>query len=80
MDKYIIRMILDDFEKKFNISVQIVYDSRTSIMKSNPEFKIGNSAAAFQDNNSKTIYLFSDTIEKIRKKIILINLVKMIMD
>lgn len=68
MDKYIIRMILDDFEKNFNLPVQIVYDSRTSIMKSNPEFKIGNSAAAFQDNNSKTIYLFSDTIEKIRKK------------
>ena len=52
MDKYIIRMILDDFEKNFNLPVQIVYDSRTSIMKSNPEFKIGNSAAAFQDNNS----------------------------
>lgn len=68
MDKYIIRMILNDFEKNFNLPVQIVYDSRTSIMKSNPEFKIGDSAAAFQDNNSKTIYIFSDTIEKIRKK------------
>lgn len=68
MDKYIIRMILNDFEKNFNLPVQIVYDSRTSIMKSNPEFKIGDSAAAFQDNDSKTIYIFSDTIEKIRKK------------
>ena len=61
-------MILNDFEKNFNLPVQIVYDSRTSIMKSNPEFKIGDSAAAFQDNDSKTIYIFSDTIEKIRKK------------
>ena len=68
MDNYIIRMILDDFEKNFNISVQIVYDSRKNIMKSNPKFKIGNSAAGFQDTNSKTIYLFSDVIEKIRNK------------
>lgn len=68
MDNYIIRMILDDFEKNFNISAQIVYDSRTNIMKSNPGFKIGNSAAGFQDTNSKTIYLFSDVIEKIRNK------------
>lgn len=68
MDNYIIRMILDDFEKNFNISVQIVYDSRKNIMRSNPKFKIGNSAAGFQDTNSKTIYLFSDVIEKIRNK------------
>lgn len=68
MDNYIIRMILDDFEKNFNISVQIVYDSRKNIMRSNPKFKIRNSAAGFQDTNSKTIYLFSDVIEKIRNK------------
>ena len=68
MDNYIIRMILDDFEKNFNISAQIVYDSRMNIMKSNPGFKIGNSAAGFQDTKSKTIYLFSDVIEKIRNK------------
>lgn len=68
MDNYIIRIILDDFEKNVNISAQIVYDSRTNIMKSNPGFKIGNSAAGFQDTNSKTIYLFSDVIEKIRNK------------
>ena len=61
-------MILDDFEKNFNISAQIVYDSKTNIIKSNPEFKIGNSAAGFQDTNSKTIYFFSDVIEKIRNK------------
>lgn len=68
MENYILRMILDDFERSFNISAQIVYDSRTNIMKSNPEFKIGSSAGGFQDINSKTIYLFSDVIEKIRNK------------
>lgn len=68
MDNYILRMILDDFERSFNISAKIVYDSSTNIMRNNPEFKIGNSAAGFQDTNSKTIYLFSDVIEKIRNE------------
>ena len=68
MENYILRMILDDFERSFNISAQIVYDSRANIIKNNPEFKVSNSCGGFQDIKSKTIYLFSDVIEKIRNK------------
>lgn len=64
----IIKLILNDFKSSFNISVEIKYDSKEKIKQYNPNFKIGNSAAAFYDTKSKTIYFFSDTIEKIREK------------
>lgn len=68
MEKSIIEMILSDFKSFFNISAQIIYDSRENVTKNNPEFKIGSSAAGFRDDKLQTIYLFSDVIEEIRKR------------
>ena len=50
MEKSIIEMILSDFKSFFNISAQIIYDSRENVTKNNPEFKIGSSAAGFRDD------------------------------
>lgn len=64
----IIKLISNDFNSSFNTSVEIKYDSKEKIMQNNPHFKIGNSATGLYDTKSKTIYFFSDTIEKIREK------------
>ena len=64
----IIKLILNDFKSSFNISVEIKYDSKENIMQYNSKFKASNNAAGFYDTKSKTIYFFSETIEKIREK------------
>ena len=64
----IISLIVNDFNRSFNLSSEIIYDSRENIINKNPHFKIGKSAVGFFDNASKRIYLFSDIIEKIKEK------------
>lgn len=64
----IIKLILNDFKSSFNTSVEIKYDSKENIMQYNSKFKVRNNAAGFYDTKSKTIYFFSETIEKIRAK------------
>ena len=64
----IISLIVNDFNRSFNLSSEIIYDSRENIINKNPHFKIGKRAVGFFDNASKRIYLFSDIIEKIKEK------------
>ena len=64
----IISLIVNDFNRSFNLSSEIIYDSRENIINKNPHFKIGKSAGGYFDNASKRIYLFSDIIEKIKEK------------
>lgn len=64
----IISLIVNDFNRSFNLSSEIIYDSRENIINKNPHFKIGKSAAGLLDNASERIYLFSNIIEKIKEK------------
>lgn len=64
----IISLIVNDFNRSFNLSSEIIYDSRENIINKNPHFKIGKSAAGFFDNASERIYLFSGIIEKIKER------------
>ena len=64
----IISLIVNDFDRNFNLSSEIIYDSRENIINKNPHFKIGKRAGGFFDNASERIYLFSDLIEKIKEK------------
>lgn len=64
----IISLIVNDFNRNFNLSSEIIYDSRENIINKNPHFKIGKSAGGCFDNASERIYLFSDIIEKIKEK------------
>ena len=64
----IISLIVNDFNRSFNLSSEIIYDSRENIINKNPHFKIGKRAGGFFDNASKRIYLFSNLIEKIKEK------------
>lgn len=64
----IISLIVNDFNRSFNLSSEIIYDSREDIINKNPHFKIGKTAGGFFDNASKRIYLFSGIIEKIKEK------------
>lgn len=64
----IISLIVNDFNRSFNLSSEIIYDSRENIINKNPHFKIGKSAAVFFDNASERIYLFSGIIEKIKER------------
>lgn len=64
----IISLIVNDFNRNFNLSSEIIYDSRENIINKNPHFKIGKRAGGFFDNASERIYLFSDLIEKIKEK------------
>ena len=64
----IISLIVNDFNRSFNLSSEIIYDSRENIINKNPHFKIGKSAGGFLDIASKRIYLFSGIIEKIKER------------
>ena len=64
----IISLIVNDFNRNFNLSSEIIYDSRENIINKNPHFKIGKSAGGFLDIASKRIYLFSGIIEKIKER------------
>ena len=64
----IISLIVNDFNRSFNLSSEIIYDSRENIINKNPHFKIGKSAGGYFDNASKRIYLFSGIIEKIKER------------
>lgn len=64
----VIKMILNDFNRSFDTSAQIVYDTRENVMRKNPEFRVGNTAGGFYDTKSKVIYLFSEVVEKIRNQ------------
>lgn len=64
----IISLIVNDFNRSFNLSSEIIYDSKENIINKNPHFKIGKSAAGFFDNASERIYLFSGIIEKIKER------------
>ena len=64
----IISLIVNDFNISFNLSSEIIYDSRENIINKNPHFKIGKSAGGFLDIASKRIYLFSGIIEKIKER------------
>ena len=64
----IISLIVNDFNRSFNLSSEIIYDSREDIINKNPHFKIGKTAGGFFDNASKRIYLFSGIIEKIKER------------
>ena len=64
----IISLIVNDFNRSFNLSSEIIYDARENIINKNPHFKIGKSAAGFFDNASERIYLFSGIIEKIKER------------
>jgi len=37
----IISLIVNDFNRNFNLSSEIIYDSRENIINKNPHFKIG---------------------------------------
>ena len=45
----IISLIVNDFNRSFNLSSEIIYDSRENIINKNPHFKIGKSAAGLLD-------------------------------
>lgn len=64
----IISLIVNDFNRSFNLSSEIIYDSRENIINKNTHFKIGKSAGGFLDIASKRIYLFSGIIEKIKER------------
>lgn len=64
----IISLIVNDFNRSFNLSSEIIYDSRENIINKNPHFKIGKSAGGFLDIASKRIYLFSGIIKKIKER------------
>ena len=64
----IISLLVNDFNRSFNLSSEIIYDSRENIINKNPHFKIGKSAGGFLDIASKRIYLFSGIIEKIKER------------
>ena len=64
----IISLIVNDFNRSFNLSSEIIYDSRENIINKNPHFKIGKRAGGFLDIASKRIYLFSGIIEKIKER------------
>ena len=38
------------FNRSFNLSSEIIYDSREDIINKNPHFKIGKTAGGFFDN------------------------------
>ena len=43
----IISLIVNDFNRSFNLSSEIIYDSRENIINKNPHFKIGKSEVVF---------------------------------
>lgn len=64
--KEVIRLIKEKFNKTFETSYDIEYNSREKIVKSNSKFNIGEKAAAFYDTGAKKIYIFSEIIDKLR--------------
>lgn len=43
----IISLIVNDFNRNFNLSSEIIYDSRENIINKNPHFKIGKEQVVF---------------------------------
>ena len=64
----IIKMIVLKFNENFHTNYRIIFNTRDNILNSNPSFSISKSAGGFYDNKTKTIYLFSDIIDKINYK------------
>lgn len=64
----VIQMILVKFNETFHTNYSITFNTRDNIINSNPTFLISESAGGFYDKKTKTIYLFSDIIDKINYK------------
>lgn len=64
----VIQLCVNIFNKAFETSYCVEYDSRTNILRANPDIKVGDKAAGFYDTKSKKIFIFSDAIEKIKSK------------
>ncbi len=64
----IIKIIVLRFNETFHTNYRIIFNTRDNILNSNPSFSISKSAGGFYDNKTKTIYLFSDVVDKINYK------------
>lgn len=64
----VIKQILQDYKKEFEIDINIVCDTRDNLLKLEPTLVIRDNTAAVYHNKSRTIFINRDVFEKVKNK------------
>lgn len=64
----IIKQILQDYKKSFEIDINIFCDTRDNLLKIEPTLVIRDNTAAIYHNKSRTIFINREVIEKVKNK------------